>query len=478
MTDLEKALQAGAEDITDYDRAVQGGAREIPSGTPNMMRQPKSFSASDVDLGIESPLQGTGPLGFALSGPGAKDATTGNMLDVAPTEQEIQAGSDFFKKHGRAMDPMEADPMAQSVALTAVLGPLGRLAAGALASRIGALPAGAAAGAGEAALGAKSAGGDVADAAKFGGLFGAIGGAASARPSAVAAARNDAQMVKDVKRGATKAPKSMADEVDFSAERLAESSRDLPEVRKALVTRSRSNPVAAEATVSKARRADVAANDAVYDAIEQYHGGLDLRLVTDRLANLEAKFHVDGNMVAKEATGRLLDKLNSHYGGNAGGTLTAAQLRNIRNDLGDVAFPGIAKEARPSAAKGAIRDAYDEFNAAIEEVAALTPGVDVGALRSRNQRISSLGPAEDALGERAALEADRELGVFKTVKDKVKKGATGINRRLRYRGERTGGGGADNPLLMGIPAVGAARNAEELPSPAAALGARYLIGQP
>lgn len=483
MTDLEKALQAGAEDITDYDRAVRGGAVEVPSGTPNMMRQPKSFTASDEEIGIGSspPVQQEAPP--PITAPIARikrgwDEMTGgdpNPFNLTrPLEDLRQANEAFFQKHGRyPRDPMEVDPIAQSVALTAVLGPFGRMAAAGLAPRIGALPAGAAVGAGEAALGAKSSGGDVGEAAKFGGLFGAIGAAASRRPSSTAAAANDAQLVKDVKRGSTKAPKNMADDVDLRADQLIDSTREAPDVRKALVTKSRSNPAAAEATAQKTLDADVAANNSVYDAIEQHHGGFDLNLVTDRLATLEARYHQQGNMVHSEAVGRVLDKLNKQYGGNAGGTLTAEQLRNIRNDLGDVAFPGMAKEARPSAAKAALRDVYDEFNAAIEDVASLTPGVDVAALRARNQRISSLSPAQKALGERAALEADRELSLYGSAKDKFKKAVTGANRRLRYQREQTGGGGGDNQMLMGAPAYGPMDDENQ-----AARAAKFLLGGP
>ena len=383
------------------------------------------------------------------------DPAQSSPFDVEGIGPSVEEGMAFTKAHGRPMDPMEADPMAQSVALGMVLGPLGRAAANTLAPSIGAIPAGAATGAAEAYLGAKSTGAPAGEATAFGGLFGGIGGAASGRPSAKAAAANDAQMVKDVKRGATKAPKAMADDVDFRADQLIDSSKDSPELRKSLVTQARSNPAAAERATQGSLDLDVAANDRVFDAIEQHHGPVPLNVVTDRLAGLEARLYQEGHTVAQEATGRILDRLNRQYGGNAGSTLTAEQLRNIRNDLGDIAFPGVAKEARPNAARGALGDVYNEFNGAIEDIASTVPGVDVDALRASNRRISSLMPAQKALGERVSLEADRELGMFGTAKDKLKKGATGINRRLRYGREQTGGGGGDNSMLMGLPSYGA-----------------------
>jgi hypothetical protein len=476
-------LIAAAEDYSDLTAAA-------PARPQVRTPKPRSFTASDDELGIGTGMQPNQipavervKRGIMMGGePGQGSPFDFGTMSPQEREAGVQAGRDFYKKHGRPQDPMEADPMAQSVALTALLGPFGRLAAAKMAPTVGAVPASVSTGAAEAYLGAKSSGSENAgDAALFGGVFGGLGARGGTNPNPAAIAKNDAQLTKDIKRGATKAPKAMADDVDFRADQLIESSKDAPEVRKALVTQSRSNPAAAEGVTQKTLAKDVADNDAVFKAIEQHHGGVDLQLVTDRLARLEAQYRLDGDIPGMTATGKIIDTLNSNYGGNAGSTLNSAQLRKLRNDLGDLAFPGIAKEARPSGAKEALRDVYNEFNGAIEEIASVTPGVDVGALKARNSRISSLMPARKALGARAELEADRELGFVKGGMDKLKKGATGINRRLRYAGETVG---QDNPLLMAPPSYGPLDNLptyeERPPSPLlpqsqSALAARLLL---
>ena len=143
MTDLERALAAGGkEEASDYDRALQAGG--TPGGS-SRYPQPRSMTASDEELGIglgmepnQIPATERVKRGLTMGA----DPNRGSLLDVAPSEGDIQHGIDFTKTHGRPMDPMEADPLAQGVVLNTVLGPLGMAASNLMAPYVGAVPAG------------------------------------------------------------------------------------------------------------------------------------------------------------------------------------------------------------------------------------------------------------------------------------------------------------------------------------------------
>lgn len=437
MTDLEKALQAGAEDITEMDQAMAAGATEVADqpGRPSRYPQPRSMTASDVDLGIEDPADyGTDIIGRRRSAP----------PPMPPRFPGDPSGT-------RPADPMEADPMAQGVALAATLGPVGRVLYGTAAPVVGSVPAGVGIGAGEAYLGAKSTGDPVdLKTLAIGSVFGGIGARAGS-PSAAAATRNNTQVTKDIVRGATKAPSKIANDVRFRSDKLPEVLSELPETRKALVTQSRSNPKASGKQVTETVRELTAENDAVFDAIQAQHGGVQLDGVAQRLTGLEAQLNQQGRGVAADAVARVRDDWIKRYGGTPGAKLTSEQIRNIRNDLGDVAFPGGGKKPKGARlAEGAI---YDELNAAIEDVAGMTSGVDVAAFKARNRQISTLLPVQKSLGSRVSSAADREISPLKRAREGVSNAATRVGRGLRYGAEETGG---DDAGLMFSPAASAA----------------------
>lgn len=447
MTDLERALAAGGKDITD-STPEEGG--------PESFLSPETFKPSSG----QRPLSNTGPIEQVrrdlspqpsflervkrgiMAGPEPGQATMSNAMDVSGIGPSVDEGIEFTRKHGRPMDPMEADPMAQSAALAALLGPLGRTVYGVLAPRIGALPAGAGIGSIEGALGAASSGGDVGTGAKFGGLFGAAG-AMGGKPSQTAVARNNEQVVKDINKGATKATAKQTGDVKFRSDDLGEVMSELPETREALVTKARTNPKASGDAVTVEVGNLTKQNDAVFDAIQAQHGGVDFDGIANRLHRLEGQFNKQGRGVAADAVARVREDWTKRYGSEFGSKLTAEQIRNIRNDLGDIAFPGGGK--RPKGARRAEGAIYDELNAAIEEVAAATEGVDVDAFRARNRQISTLLPVQKALGSRASSAADRELSTWQKVKEGAGNTRTRMNRSLRFGAELHGG---DNTGLM------------------------------
>lgn len=448
MTDLERALQAGGVDITDHPQPAPRTAR--PSGYP----VPKSMSASDVDLGIESPPQEEGAMSRIMRGTmmGAPPERP-SMFDVKPSQEEIQAGLDFTRTHGRPMDPMEADPIAQGVVLSATLGPLGRAAYNAVAPAIGSLPAGIGIGAGEGYLGSKMTGGDATTGALFGAMFGGLG-VGGAKPSSAAISKNNTQVIKDINRGTTKAPGKLANDVRYRSGDLGDVLSELPDTRKSVVTNARANPGAAGKDVKGALRDLTAENDAVFDAIQSQHGGVPLDGIAGRLTQLESKLNQQGRGVAADAAARFRDDLVNRYGvgGTAGVRLTSEQIRNIRNDIGDLAFPGGG--AQPKGARAALGDIYNEVNGAIEDVAGMTQGVDAAAFKARNRQISSLIPVQKALGSRVAATADLEPSMFGRIKNAASNATTRLNRAARYGAEQRG---ADNPGLMLSPASVAAQ---------------------
>jgi hypothetical protein len=169
---------------------------------------------------------------------------------------------------------------------------------------------------------------------------------------------------------------------------------------------------------------------------------------------LETKLTNQGHGVQADAAARFRDDLLNRYGasGTPGVKLTSEQIRNIRNDIGDIAFPGGGQ--KPKGARAAQSDIYNQVNEAIEEVAKQTQGVDTAAFKARNRQIATLLPTQKALASRAGSAADREISTFQRAKEGVRGAATRINRGMRYGAEKSGG---DNAGLMLSPAAAAAQ---------------------
>jgi hypothetical protein len=266
----------------------------------------------------------------------------------------------------------------------------------------------------------KASGGDFTSGAALGGGLAAMGPLARF----AAGGRN---VVKDVTKGATKAPSRIANEVKFKAEdgNLNEVLSELPQARRAVMTKARTNPAAASEKLGGAIDDLVAQNDEAFAAIQNQHGGVPLSRVTERFGQLEAELNQQGRGVAADAAGRLRDDLTKRYGRepdvirrrlglpDPDPMLTAQQIRNIRNDMGTIIDPSRAIAGNTK--RQALGKLYAALNEEIEAIAAKTEGVDVGAFKARNNQISTLIPVQKSLKARAESQAD--LGLLQRAKN-------------------------------------------------------------
>lgn len=110
--------------------------------------------------------------------------------------------------------------------------------------------------------------------------------------------------------------------------------------------------------------------------------------------------------------------------------LSAQQIRNIRNDMGSIADP--ARIIKPNTRRQAMAKIHGIMNKEIEDVAAVTHGVDVDALAARNRQISTLIPVRDALAQRAEKLADRDIGIGKRAKEAIGDAAAKAKRKVKY----------------------------------------------
>jgi hypothetical protein len=183
-----------------------------------------------------------------------------------------------------------------------------------------------------------------------------------------------------------------------------------PELKKTIAgtTDPAKQLAATNSTLNKLR----APNDAAWDAIQQHKGGVPLQTVHDRLDALWEKARQESDtttMDAVESYKKDLERLADQREG--GPTLSAKQLRNVRNTLAakiqrsPVGTPAFASEG------AAVRRLHGAINEAAEDAAAGTPGVDVAAMKERNKQIAQLLDIQGALEERAN---NAQLGKFKS----------------------------------------------------------------
>jgi gas vesicle protein len=428
-----------------------GGAPSPVPGldvAPRPSRYPGPRPVTDADLGIESPIDyGRNILGSQRTAPGPYQVDGGLRVNG----------------HTRPSDPMEVDPIAQAVVTSTVLGPLGRMATGALprvlAPAVSALEGGAA---------SKSMGGDFLPGFGLGGALGAAGLIARQMAPSAAAARAEARLTPDINRGASKAvsaSKKLANDVKFQGnEDIAQVADELPEVGKALKTQAKTNPKAAH-KVTTAVLDDLSdAQDADYAKIQRQHGGVDLQPIAERLAALEERLNKQGFGDKADAVKRVRTDWLKRYAGDpstglADTKLSAQQVRNMRNKLWRTADP--TREMDPGDRRAAAADIARILNKEIEDVAADTRGVDLGKFRARNRQISTLIPVQKALADRVEKLADQEVKLkdipglaFKAAK---KTGQAAV-RRVDYGLSRIPIGGelAPGRLPVAVP-VSAAR---------------------
>lgn len=413
--------------------AILGGGGAPAARAPQRTESP-SFRSSDAALGID-----TGPLeDVPMKIPGIGTVGSHGAAQV----QVPDIGTNMDAAYGgplpaRPLTELEGDPIAQMVATSAVLGPIGRVVAPVLKPVLGRLTTPVVAGA-EGAAASKSMGGSAAEGGALGFLLGSLGTIARGATPAAAAARAEARLPKDITAGATKRAKNA---VKFANERgegggIAQVADELPEVGKALKTQAKTNPGAAHETTAKAVDELTDANSADFAAIQRQHGGVPLQPIAERLAGLEERLNAQGKGVSADAVNRVRTDLLKRYGSGPEGLetakLTAQQIRNIRNDMGTVADP--ARSIKPNTKREALAQVYGILNKEIEDVAAQTRGVKVDKLRARNRQISTLIPVRDALAERAEKLADREVpGLTTRLKEGAKNARARAGREIDYQ---------------------------------------------
>lgn len=435
---LRDALQAvnvgGATDISNPNLTYeQRRAAYADRNAGARAANPKAFLAGEIAGGIATPVPGVGAAGGAV----------GNVV-------------------GRA------------IGATA-----GKVAAGAVKGAI----SGAAYGAGSGLSEGHSAAQLVTD-AEHGAVGGAvIGGGASAlgagirKYAAGATKRLAARLDADVITGDTNASKRVGDKVRAMAgednQRLSSVLDELPDVKKTVALSAKSNPGKAEKVARGAVDKMTAENDGVFEAIQGQHGGVNLGSLVTSIAKQVTKARSSGKAISEDAAEAVRKDLLKRFGYEGKWTpemkLTAEQVRNYRNDLGDVAFAGASPSMAANKKRTALADVYRAFSEGIEEVASKTEGVNLAAFKARNRRISTLIPVIDALSERAAKESGG--GKLKA----VAKGALGL--AFPAAGLGFGGGSVEGALLgagayVGGRAVGHAARAIDysiasgkLPSP-------------
>jgi hypothetical protein len=399
--------------------------------------QPKSFTASDEDLGISSPLaedETRLPSGGEARQLGRKRAHTTTELEGDPIAQGIVGGAE---------GALVAAPVAGLVGVASPVA--GKLVRGAV----------------EGGAATAAQGGDLGDILKGAAIGTVLEGPGAARAALQGAeSRAASRMQTDITGGAKgKAAKQVLAAKDILEETYAAH----PELRKTMATGS----TAEKANAVRGKIDELTeANDAATDAIAKHHGNISTDTIASRLRAIEERAKAAGDEVTRKAARKTLDTIDGLSeaervppeapigvdpelgpvsrvrvtGGSAGtpadpelvalgssrgsslsgqganyvslptpevptrSVITAKQLRGIRNGLAakiQTAAPGTAAFGDQAAAATAIKA---ELNEAISDLAEKTPGVDVEALKARNRQIAALMPVERQLFERAQAE--------------------------------------------------------------------------
>jgi hypothetical protein len=143
-------------------------------------------------------------------------------------------------------------------------------------------------------------------------------------------------------------------------------------------------------------------NDKVYDAIQATHQGVPLDPVVARVRKVAEAAHAAGDETLENAATSAAENLGkfADVADKRGPVLTATQLRGVRNNLARR-----VQAINPTLGATDVQAAADEIkraiNGGIEDIAARTKGVDVAALKARNQQIASLMPIQQTLREQA-----------------------------------------------------------------------------
>lgn len=147
-------------------------------------------------------------------------------------------------------------------------------------------------------------------------------------------------------------------------------------------------------------------------------GGIDLVEVDDRLATLAERLRGEGHPAMADAVERVRDNHARNYGTDGritpGTIVSARAVRNMTNDIGDVAFPGAV--GTNNLRTRVHQEIYGTMVGTIHD-AAQRAGVDVTKLRQLDRDMSVLIPMRDALKTRAADAATGGRSLGSTVAD-------------------------------------------------------------
>lgn len=233
------------------------------------------------------------------------------------------------------------------------------------------------------------------------GALGAVGGAGE-RVLTNAKGRVDARIESNIARGETGGKAgAIAKKLHAKAESgdLDEVLSRHPDIKKTLATTAASNPAKAAAAVT-GRLDDVGAEiNPVYKAIDAGPAVPKAGDLHGKLLSLRIKLADAGNTGMADAVERFQNHLQKHYPTDAT-PLPASALRNMRNEIGEAAFPN-GPPADASFAARAKQQIYGAINDTIEDAGRKTPGVDFDRLKTLNKDASALMVVRDTLADRA-----------------------------------------------------------------------------
>lgn len=238
---------------------------------------------------------------------------------------------------------------------------------------------------------------------------GGVGAGALTKVAERAPARVAARVEENITRGEAggKTKLTPGKRVTAKAESgdLEETMQRHPDVYKALATKAASDPGKANKVV-RARLDDLQGEiNPVYEAIDAGPAVPKATDLQNRLIKIHSELVKSGNTGMADVIAKFEDHIAKHYGdGDAvidGTPLPASSLRNLRNEVGEVAFAG-DPNMNPKFRADAQRKIYGAINDTIEEAGRKTPGVDFDRLKVLNKDTSTLIVVKDALADRAS----------------------------------------------------------------------------
>lgn len=148
--------------------------------------------------------------------------------------------------------------------------------------------------------------------------------------------------------------------------------------------------------------------DPIYEKIDAGPATTTAIGLQTSLQKVREKLVAQGNTGMADVVERYQSHIAKHFGADGNfleKKLPASTLRNMKGEVGEVAFSGDQMAASTPFGKRAKQMIYGAINDAIEEAGAKTPGVNINELRAANSDVSVLIAARDTLADRAAKDA-------------------------------------------------------------------------